>query len=62
MGNIKNDYTVWGKKKNSSNRDIPIHMRYAIDIKPYFYKSFTGDIYVTSKEYYDLFIKEIEAS
>ena len=62
MGNIKNDYTVWGKKKNSSNRDIPIHMRYAIDIKPYFYKSFTGDVYVTSKEYYDLFIKEIEAS
>lgn len=62
MGNIKNDYTVWGKKKNSSNRDIPIHMRYAIDIKPYFYKSFTGDVYVTTKEYYDLFIKEIEES
>ena len=40
LGNIKNDFTVWGKKKNSSGVEIPIHMRYAIDIKPSFYASY----------------------
>ena len=55
MGNIKNDYTVWGKKKNNSQRDIPIHMRYAIDIKPKFYRNFDGQAYMT-EEYYKEFI------
>lgn len=62
MGNIKNDYTVWGKKKNSSDHEIPIHMRYAIDIKPEFYKSFDGKIYLTTKQMYNLFKKEIETA
>lgn len=55
MGNIKNDYTVWGKKKNVLNHEIPIHMRYAIDIKPKFYRNFDGQVYMTS-EYYEEFI------
>ncbi|MBR2247102.1 MAG: hypothetical protein IJ880_08775 [Bacilli bacterium] len=40
LGNIKNDYTVWGKKKLNSGIELPIHMRYAIDTKPYFYASY----------------------
>lgn len=40
IGDIKNDYTVWGKKRLSSGIELPIHMRYAIDIKPQFYAGF----------------------
>lgn len=31
--NVKNDYSVWGKRKSNSI-EIPIHMRYALDIRP----------------------------
>lgn len=37
LNNIKNDFTVWGT--NSS--DKPICMRYAIDKKPFYYKTIT---------------------
>ena len=40
IGNIKNDFTVWGKKILNSGVEIPIHMRYAIDVKPNFYASY----------------------
>lgn len=33
IAEIKNDYVVWGKY-NVSGMEIPIHMRYAIDVKP----------------------------
>lgn len=36
--NIKNDYSIWGKRKGVSGAEIPIHMRYAIDEKPKYYK------------------------
>ena len=49
MGNIKNDYTVWGKKKNATSHEVPIHMRYAIDLKPAFYRNFNGDVYITEE-------------
>ena len=32
--NLKNDYTVWGKKQSASGVELDIHMRYAIDKKP----------------------------
>lgn len=35
ISNIKNDFTVWGTNQNK----LPIHMRYAIDKKPYSYTS-----------------------
>jgi hypothetical protein len=35
LTNLKNDYTVWGERPNGN----PIHMRYAIDHKPTYYKS-----------------------
>ena len=37
LTNLKNDYSLWGRRK-SGETDIPIHMRYAIDHKPKFYK------------------------
>lgn len=66
LGNIKNDFTVWGKKKLNSGIEIPIHMRYAIDIKPYFYASYpkTEEIIlsngkkITIGPYQDVFITQ----
>lgn len=34
FGNIKNDYSIWGKRKTASGVEIPIHLRYAIQQKP----------------------------
>ena len=38
LSNLKNDYSLWGNRK-SGDIDVPIHMRYAIDHKPFWYKS-----------------------
>lgn len=35
IANVKNDFTIWGTNSN----DLAIHMRYAIDVKPTYYKS-----------------------
>lgn len=37
MLNVRNDFTIWGKKRASNGSEIPIHARYAIDKKPIFY-------------------------
>lgn len=47
MANVKNDFSVWGKRRLPSGSEKPIHMRCAIDKKPEYYKNFNGDIYVT---------------
>ena len=39
LSNLKNDFTIWGSKLNSAGKEIPIHMRYAIDVKPIAYQS-----------------------
>lgn len=31
---IKNDYTIWGERVSTTGIQIPVHMRYAIDVKP----------------------------
>ena len=36
--NVKNDFSIWGKKKGVGGAELPIHMRYAIDFKPIYYK------------------------
>lgn len=51
LSDIKNDFTVWGKRKSSSGNEIPIHARYAIDKKPFFYKSFDGTVFSSDVEY-----------
>ena len=37
LSNLKNDYSLWGSRE-SGNITIPIHLRYAIDKKPMYYK------------------------
>lgn len=32
--NLKNDYSIWGERESTSGAKIPIHLRYAIDVKP----------------------------
>lgn len=32
--NVKNDFSIWGKRVTASGATIPIHLRYAIDEKP----------------------------
>jgi hypothetical protein len=64
LDNLKNDYSVWGERKSVSGQSIPVHMRYAIDQKPTYYKSLDGTeykietydwrelIYQMAKDYY----------
>lgn len=51
LNNIRNDFSVWGSRKGVSGADIPIHIRYAIDEKPIYYKSFDGIEYCTNIKY-----------
>ena len=34
LSNLKNDFSIWGKRKNLSGTEVPIHIRYAIEHKP----------------------------
>lgn len=43
LANLKNDFSIWADRK-SGNITVPIHMRYAIDKKPYFYKAIGNEI------------------
>ena len=45
--NLKNDYSVWGVRKTLAGSELDIHMRYAIDKKPFYYKAYNGIIYTT---------------
>lgn len=50
IANLKNDYSVWGSRQSLSGATIPVHMRYAIDQKPTYYKNLAGTIF-TSAQY-----------
>ena len=39
LNQIKNDYSIWGTRNGTNGAEIPIHLRYAIDIKPTQYTS-----------------------
>lgn len=47
--NMRNDYSVWGARKGISGADIPVHLRYAIDTKPEYYKNIDGQIFMTDR-------------
>lgn len=51
LNNLKNDYSVWGVRKGITGVDLPIHLRYAIDKKPTYYKNTNGDVFTTSGTY-----------
>lgn len=38
LSNIKNDFTIWGKRKGTSGQELSIHLRCAIDDKPLYYR------------------------
>lgn len=39
LGNVKNDFSIWGQRTSVSGAELPIHIRYAIDQKPISYKT-----------------------
>ena len=49
LNNIRNDFSIWGKRKGVNGKDIPIHARYAIDTKPKEYLAFDGILYYTAE-------------
>lgn len=51
LNNLKNDFSVWGVRKGINDKDIPIHARFAIDKKPFFYKTFNGEYYISDIQY-----------
>ena len=64
LTNMRNDYSIWGTRASAKGTDIPIHMRYAIDVKPTFYRPYDGKrFYSTEKktndELYDEIYKEM---
>lgn len=48
LSELKNDYSLWGTRKSLTGNDLPIHLRYAIDKKPTYYKTLRGDAYGTT--------------
>lgn len=60
---LKNDYSLWGLRKGINGAEIPIHLRYAIDTKPWIYISYDEKIYITEKglDQYQQVIDEYEA-
>lgn len=59
LSNLKNDYSIWGERKSVDGTTTPVHIRYAIDKKPTYYKNFAGTVYCT-EEQFDTLIKEID--
>lgn len=53
LTNLRNDFSIWGTRESVSGAEIPIHLRYAIDKKPTYYKTtYWKDDKSDSKEYY----------
>lgn len=50
INNIKNDFAIWGMRTTTSGTKVPIHLRYAIDIKPKCYYSYTQKKLFLAKE------------
>jgi hypothetical protein len=47
LGNLRNDFSIWGARKSQTGAEIPIHLRYAIDKKPQYYVTMDGATYTT---------------
>ena len=47
---IRNDYSIWGTRKGVSGKEVPVHLRYAIDEKPFDYVSYDKIKYTTRTE------------
>ena len=51
---IKNDFSVWGHMTSANNKNLPIHLRYAIDRKPRVYYSL-----LNGKAYYSTLMNKV---
>ena len=51
--NVRNDYSVWGERIGVSGSALPVHLRYAIDKKPTYYKSIDDKEIVYDTDNYD---------
>ena len=58
IANMRNDYAIWGERTGISGAKIPVHLRYAIDKKPIYYKSFDDKIYTTDEETFKRILAE----
>ena len=45
FANIKNDFSVWGTRKSVTGQELPVHMRYAIDIKPEIFVNYENKLF-----------------
>ena len=43
INNLKNDYVIWGERTTMSGAKVPVHLRYAVDIRPTQYTSVQVD-------------------
>ena len=50
---MKNDYSIWGNRTSVQGTEVPIHMRYAIDQKPVYYKNCDGRMFMTDKAVFE---------
>lgn len=50
INNIRNDFSVWGTRTSVSGKQLPVHMRFAIDTKPFLYVSIDKVYYTTLSE------------
>ena len=39
LSNVRNDFSIWGTKTSITGSELPVHLRYAIDKKPTYYKT-----------------------
>ena len=58
LNNLKNDFSVWGEKKNIKDEPVSIHARYAIDTKPTYYYSITENKAFISDELSSIYPQE----
>ena len=59
LGNVRNDFSIWGTRKGVSGKEIPVHLRYAIDKKPDYYKNFKGQTFVSNERLYNELLEKI---
>lgn len=52
LSNMKNDYSVWGTREAIGRQD-QVHMRYAIDLKPDYYKTIEGKQYLSDRDAFE---------
>ena len=50
LNNVKNDYALWGTRTSATGKELPVHLRYAIDKKPTYYKAYNGETYTTIED------------